>query len=126
MKPEDQRRKNLWGIIMVGLLTVTHWLGRFYFFGQETMKQWPSLFTAVGIFVIVFATVRQNRIISLTTVVGYVVGFILALYLKEGDQVPAGGGASNPWIIWGAVFAISILIGMALSFIKNQRAAEES
>lgn len=63
--------------------------------------------------------------ISGAAVVGYVVGFILAMIFNTDAVDPGGGRTNNAWIIWGTVFILSILIAVIWGFISKQRHEKE-
>lgn len=53
-------------------------------------------------------------------------GFILAMIFNTDSIDPGGGRINNAWIIWGAVWFFSILIGLILGFISKQRQASNN
>ena len=117
----DIKNKILWGISMIGLLGISYWLCRFSFFEMHGMKQWPNLLAILSIAIIVVATIFGNRRIQVATVVGYMGGFILAMIFNADGVDPGGGRTNNAWIVWGAVFILSILIGVIWGFLSKQR-----
>lgn len=119
MKLIDLKSKRLWGISMSGLLGISYWLCRYTFFEMHGMKQWPNILAILSIAILFIATIFGNRIISATTVIGYMGGFILAMTLNTDGIDPGGGRTNNAWIIWGIIFSLSILIGFILTFIKK-------
>jgi hypothetical protein len=114
------RSKSLWGISMIGLLGISYWLCRYTFFDLHGMKQWPNLLAFTSIFLLVIAAIFGNRIISAAIVIGYMGGFIIAMIFNTDDIGPHGGRINNAWIIWGAIFLLSILIGFVLSLITKK------
>ena len=117
----DIKNKSLWGISMIGLLGISYWLCRYVFFEMHGMKDWPNLLAILSVFILVIATIFGNRIISAATVIGYIGGFILAMIFNTDGVDPGGGRTNNGWIIWGAIFSFSILIGCVLSFITPKK-----
>ena len=120
MKQMDIKNKSLWGISMIGLLAISYWLCRYVYFEMHGMKDWPNLLAILSVFILVIATIFGNRIISVATVIGYMGGFILAMIFNTDGVDPGGGKTNNGWIIWGAIFSFSILIGFFLSFITKK------
>ena len=116
----DIKNKSLWGISMIGLLGISYWLCRYVFFEMHGMKDWPNLLAILSVFILVIATIFGNRIISAATVIGYIGGFILAMIFNTDGVDPGGGRTNNGWIIWGAIFSFSILIGLFLSLITKK------
>ncbi len=116
----DIKNKSLWGISMIGLLAISYWLCRYVYFEMHGMKDWPNLLAILSVFILVIATIFGNRIISVATVIGYMGGFILAMIFNTDGVDPGGGKTNNGWIIWGAIFSFSILIGFFLSFITKK------
>jgi hypothetical protein len=117
----DKKSKILWGISMIGLLGVSYWLSRYTFFEMHGMKQWPNLLALLSITILVIATMLGNRIISASTVLGYMGGFILAMIFNTDGIDQGGGRTNNTWIIWGTIFGFSILIGFILTLISKQK-----
>lgn len=105
---------------MIGLLGISYWLCRYTFFEMHGMKDWPNLLAMLSVFILVAATIFGNRIISVATIIGYLGGFILAMIFNTDGVDPRGGRTNNAWIIWGAVFIFSILIGIILTLINKQ------
>ena len=124
MKPINEKNKTMWGISMMGLLGVAYWLFRFSFFEMHGMKQWTNLLAMLSIAIIVIATILGNRKIPVATVAGYMSGFTLAMIFNTDGIDPGGGRINNAWIIWGAVWFFSILMGLIWSFIFKQRQAK--
>lgn len=121
MKRMDIKNKLLWGISTIALLGISYWLCRYIFFEAHGMKQWPDLLAAISIAILVIAVIFGNRIIPVSTVVGYMAGFIIAMTCNTDGVDPGGGRTNNAWIIWGTVYILSILIGFILSFIIRKK-----
>jgi len=117
----DIKNKVLWEIGTIGLLGISYWLCRFSFFEMHGMKQWPNLLAILGIVIIAIATIIGSRIIPVATVIGYMGGFIFAMIFNTDGVDPGGGRTNNAWIIWGAVFIFSIMIGIILGFTSKHR-----
>lgn len=113
------KSRSLWGISMIGLLGISYWLCRFAFFNMHGMKQWPSLLAILSMAVLIIATIFGKHIISVTTVIGYMVGFILAMIFNTDGIDQGGGRTNNAWIIWGAMYSVSILIGIILTMFRR-------
>lgn len=121
MKQMHLKNKILWGISMIGLIGISYLLCRFVFYGMHGMKQWPNLLAIVGLIIIVVASLLGNRLVSASTVVGYMGGFILAMIFNTDGLDQGGGRINNAWKIWTTVLILSILIGSIISFISRQR-----
>lgn len=119
MKLLDVKGKSLWGICMIGFLGISYWLCRYIFFDMHGMKQWPNLLAIVSLAIIIIATISGKRIISATTVIGYIIGFILAMIFNTDGLDQGGGRINNAWKIWGAIFVLSILIGVILTLLPR-------
>ena len=87
------------------------------FFDLHGMKQWPNILAIIGLIVIVIASIADQRIIGVSTVAGYLGGFILTMIFNTNSLDQGGGTLNNAWIIWTALFIISLLIGLILNFI---------
>lgn len=85
------------------------------------MKDWPNFLALLGLVIIVAASLLDNPITSISTVVGYMGGFILAMIFNRDGLDQGGGRINNGWIIWGVAFILSILIGSIIYFISKQR-----
>ena len=85
------------------------------FFDLHGMKQWPNILAIIGLIVIVIASIADRRILGIATVAGYLGGFILAMIFNTDSLDQGGGRLNNAWIIWTAVFIISLVIGFILS-----------
>jgi uncharacterized membrane protein YcaP (DUF421 family) len=104
---------------MIGFLGISYWLCRYIFFDMHGMKQWPNLLAIVSLAIIIIATISGKRIISATTVIGYIIGFILAMIFNTDGLDQGGGRINNAWKIWGAIFVLSILIGVILTLLPR-------
>ena len=102
-------------------LGLSYWLCRFVFFDLHGMKSWPTALASFGLSVIVIAIIFNLSILGLAAVVGYLVGFILAMLFNTASLDPGGGTLNNAWIIWGAVFIISLLLGFTLDVISRHK-----
>ncbi len=113
------------GAMMLGLHGFVYWLCRFGFFEMHGMKQWPNLLALIGGVIILIAVMFGKRITSASTVIGYLLGFILALLFNTDGLDPGGGRTNNAWLIWGMVFIVAILIGIimdiSLRSIRSQK-----
>lgn len=112
----DIKSKVLWGMSMIGLLGISYWLSRFSFFAMHGMKQWPNLLAMSGLIIIVVASIVGRRILSVSIVVGYIGGFVLAMIFNT-DGIEPRGATNNAWIIWGCVFILSVIVGL---FIEKE------
>lgn len=121
MKRIDIKNKSLWGISMIGLLGISYWLCRYTFLDMHGMKQWPDLLAILSITIIVIATIFGKRLISASTVIGYMGGFIFAMTFNTYGIDQGGSRTNNAWQIWGSIFGLSILIGIFLTFIIKKR-----
>ncbi|NLK43134.1 MAG: hypothetical protein GX300_01925 [Tissierellia bacterium] len=121
MKPMSLKNKISWGTISLGLFAIIYCLCRFAFFDVHRMKQWPNLLAVLGLIIIVIASIRGRRILSITTISGYLAGFILGMVLNTDGIDPGGGRTNNAWIIWGSVFIISVVIGFLLERKFNNK-----
>ncbi len=117
MKLIDIKSKNLWGISMIALLGISYWFCRYAFFDMHGMKQWPNLLAIIGMAIVIIASIFGQHIISVSTVIGYMGGFILAMIFNTGGMDQGGGRTNNAWIIWGTVYSFSILMGVILTLV---------
>lgn len=112
MKAIDVKSKILWGASMTGLLAVSYSLCRFAFFEMHGMKDWPNILAAVGLIIIVIASILGRPILSVSTVLGYMGGFVLAMIFHSSSIDQGGGRTDNAWLIWGCIFILSIIAGL--------------
>lgn len=105
---------------MIGLLAISYWLSRFVFFAMHGMKQWPTVLVLFAALVIVLASLFGSRTISAATVIGYLVGFMLAMIFNTDGADPGGGRTNNAWIIWAVVCICSILIGVVVEIVSKK------
>lgn len=106
---------------MIAGLGISYVLCRFVFFDLYGMKSWPTTLASVGLVVIFIAVLANLRILGLASVAGYLIGFILAMLFNTDSLDPGGGALNNAWIIWGAVFLISMLLGFTLDVISMRK-----
>ena len=121
MKEIDIKSRVLWGIGLLGCLGLSYWLCRFVLFDIHGMKQWPNALAMVGFIIIIIASIGGRRIISAATIIGYMGGFILAMIFNTDGVDQGGGGTNNGWKIWGVVFVLCILIGLAFDIIHKRK-----
>ncbi len=85
------------------------------------MKGWPNTLAMASLIIIIIATIFGKQIILITTLAGYIGGFIISMIFNT-DGIDSGGGrTNNAWIIWGVVFIISVLIGIILNFLYGKK-----
>ena len=90
-------RKRLVGISSLIVILGAYFVFRYPLFGLHGMKEFPLVLCVVGIFfIVVTGLIRKNKIMPITTVIGYIVGFFAGV-LFEYDY---GEGLNNMWIIW--------------------------
>lgn len=118
---QDVKSRAIWGIGSAACLAVAYWLCRFVFFELHGMKQWPMALAAVGLVVLVIAAFTGSHTLSVMTVAGYLGGFFLGILLHTHGTDPGGGGTSTDWIIWTAIFLISMLVGLILDMVHRHK-----
>ena len=108
-------------LIMIILLFTSFILSRFVFFGMHGMKDWPNLLAIISLVIIIIASILKKRIIPVATIGGYLGGFIIAMIFNTYGLDIGGGRMNNAWLLWGAVFTISILIGLIVEYILKRK-----
>ena len=115
------KNKIIWGAAMLGLHGFAYWLCRYAFYEMHRIKQWTNLLALLGIVIIAIAVIFGKRITAAATVIGYMLGFILAMLFNTDGVDPRGGRINNAWIIWGNIFVISTLLGFTMDMIALKR-----
>lgn len=54
-----------------------------------------------------------------STVAGYIIGFICSMIFNKDGIDPGGGSTNNAWIIWSIVFLVIIISGIIWELIDK-------
>ncbi|MCM1055509.1 MAG: hypothetical protein NC394_08310 [Bacteroides sp.] len=101
-------KKRLNGALSLAGLIGAYLILRYPLFFLHGMKQWPFiLFAFGGIVIAVSGLVFGKKILPLSTLIGYTVGFVLG-YLFQFDY---GIGLNSLWIIWTCVYLAAVFVG---------------
>ena len=118
----NEKRKNLFFCIgIIAAFCVSYLLCRFTFFDLHGMKQWPLIMGIVGLFVGVVASVFKKRTLALSSVLGYISGFVFAMLFNTDGTDVGGGRTNNAWILWIITFIAFIVIGTTLEIIVKRK-----
>lgn len=113
-------KKRMPSLISIIGLAVAFLVFRFPLFGIHGMKQWPLFLFLFGVIIIaVFGIALRNSILSVSTVIGYVLGFFIG-YLFQTDY---GIELNSMWTIWTCSYIAIILVGaiVAVARRRNQK-----
>ncbi len=112
--------KLIWGVCTAVCLAVGYWLCRYALFDLHGMKQWPDVLVIVGFVVVLIASAAGLRILAASAALGYPLAFgvAMATFTRGIDQ--GGGGTNNAWIIWGGVYLLCMVIGIAADIISRR------
>lgn len=103
-------------------------LCRYVLFYLHGMKDWPKVLFVIGLMVILFSVIFNNKILLLTVLGGYILGFVIG-YMFQSNSIHQGGShtVNNMWEIWTIVFFRSMGIGLIGNglykrmYLKNKR-----
>ncbi len=110
--------KRMPGILSLAALTVGFLVINFPLYGLHHMKDWPfCLFLVGAIIIAVFGILLSNKIISVFTAIGYILGFSIG-YIFQYDY---GRELNSMWLIWTYVYLAFILAGVICTVIIRKR-----
>lgn len=104
------------GVLLGGCL-----LCRYAFFSYHGMAVWPETLYHIGNGLLAISFVCKWRITPFCTAFAYSIGFIAGFLFQTDGVDPGGGTTNNLWIIWTAVFAGLILIGIIADLITASK-----
>ena len=114
-------KKPLPAILSLVALAAAYLLVRYPLFRLHGMKEWPLILLAAGVVVlVVFAVSRKGRIVLISTPGGYAAGFLIGC-LAGGAYGPPEAGLNSRRIVWTAVFAACVLVGLAADLIRGKK-----
>ncbi len=111
--------KLIWGAGTAACLAIAYWLCRYALFDLHGMKQWPDALAIVGFIVILIASAAGLRFLASSVALGYPLAFGIAM--ATFTRSTYGGGTNNMWFIWGALYLLCMVIGIAADIISKRR-----
>lgn len=96
-------------------------LCRYAFFSYHGMAAWPETLYHIGSGLLAISFVCKWRITPFCIALGYSIGFVAGFLFQTDGVDPGGGTTNNLWIIWTAVFAGLIAIGIIGDIICSAR-----
>lgn len=123
IKEKTRRKKaiTLFKINLFAILLASYLLVRFVFFDLHGMKDFPSLLAFIAGSILLLSVLMNKKLLSIFTVIGYLLGFIIAMFFNSDSYDPGGGILNNAWIIWMITFFISLGIGWLLEIISANK-----
>lgn len=94
---------------------------RFVFLELHGMKSWPELLFGVGLLVLAISFFCKGKISPICAALGYSIGFGAGFIFQIDSFDPGGGTTNNLWLIWTAVFAGLIFIGIIADLIAASK-----
>lgn len=120
MKINDMKDPIFWKICVLIAFILSYLLVRFIFFDLHGMKSWPNTLAVLGLIIVVIGILTNNQRLSLSTVIAYIGGFIIAMIFNKDGLDPGGGRTNNAWIIWGVFFLITIIVGILRDIVYER------
>ena len=96
---------------------------RFVFLELHGMKSWPELLFGVGLLVLAISFFCKGKIAPICAALGHSVGFGAGFIFQIDSFDPGGGTTNNLWIIWTAVFAGLIVVGIIVEIVIRTKNA---
>ncbi|MCL2487211.1 MAG: hypothetical protein FWE80_00840 [Oscillospiraceae bacterium] len=110
------KNKLFWFIGSIAALSVSYVLCRYVFFGLHGNKGWSGVLFVLGAVVLLISARFYCRRIMVSTVAGYMIGFILGIVFNAEGRDP---GTTTWWIIWTVSFLVFILAGIVWEVISK-------
>ncbi len=115
-------KKKLVGLISLLALIAAYLVFRFPLFELHGMKDFPMYLLVAGVIVIVISGfIRENKVLPILTVVGYIVGFICG----NAFGYSYGEGLHNMWIIWMWCFVVAVGVGIFINLFMQRKTKVE-
>ena len=109
-----------WIIGMLAALCICYVLSRHDVLGKwHFMKEWPLDLLIFGFIVIVIAGIFYSRKVMVSTIFGYITGYLSAMLFNTDRMDAGGGGTNNAWIIWAEVYLAIILAGIIWELVDR-------
>lgn len=109
--------------LSLGVLCTSFVLLRFVFLQIHGMKGWPEMLFLVGFVALAISFVCKWRITPFCTAFAYSIGFIAGFLFQTDGVDPGGGTTNNLWIIWTAVLASLIVVGIIVEIVIRTKKA---
>ena len=115
------RKHFLQAIFAAIILLFEFLLCRFILFDWHGMKDFPLLLFLFGMGVIFLSLPSVSHSIRFSVPIGYASGFFSGILFHSYGTDPGGGRTDDLWLIWGAVYLVCILAGIALEILYRRR-----
>ena len=109
--------------LSLGVLWVSFGLCRYAFLEYHGMTSWSELLYFVGKIAIATSFCLKGKIAPICTAFAYSIGFVAGIIFQTNGVDPGGGTTNNLWIIWTAVFAGLIVVGIIVEIVIRTKNA---
>lgn len=115
-------KERMFGILSLIAMVGSYLVVRYLLFGLHGMKEFPLVFWAVGVFLIILTgLVKKNKVLPPIIALGYIIGFAAgALFGYD-----YGEGLNNLWIIWLWCFVTIVLVGVIGNLFLQKRSQQK-
>ena len=120
MKNNDIKTRVFWIVGTVICLVICFLLSRYAFFAFHGNKQWPIVILVIALVITGIAAIFDGRKLMICSVVGYIGGFVLSLFLGVVGVDQGGGTINNWWVIWTISFVAIAVIGAVWEIIGKK------
>ncbi len=110
----------LWKLIMVAFLSLAYWVFRFYLLDRHGMISLTNFLGILSLLAMAFAVYRDEKFLAMMVVLGFSLGFILAMEFRSFSHDPGGGLLSNAWLIWLFTFIVLVGLGFLRIFLRDR------
>ena len=116
------KKRMLQYLLWMSILCTGFILCRYIFFFAHGMKEWPVVLFVCGAVVVAVSFFAKAKYVPAVVSTAYTLSFVIGVLFQTDGVDPGGGGTNNLWIIWTAVFLITIILSVVLElFIKIKK-----
>lgn len=112
MKNNSKSFKLIWAIKILIAYFVSYLLCQHGFIILHNSNEWPLVLFLFGFVIVLIASCCYLKKVMVSTVVGYIIGFICGIMFNKDGMDPGDGRTNNAWVIWTFSFLGIVIIGI--------------
>lgn len=120
MKNNKKNYKLIWAIKVLIAYFISYLFCQRGFTFFHKSKEWPLDLFLFGFAIIIIASCFYFKKVMVSTVAGYIIGYICAIIFNKDGRDPGGGRTNNAWIIWLISFLVIVIIGITWEVIDKR------
>ncbi|WP_313183785.1 hypothetical protein [Lacrimispora sp.] len=119
MKNNSKSHKLFWAIKVLIAYFISYLLCQYGFITLHNSKEWPLVLFLFGYVIILIGSFFYLKKLMVSTVAGYIIGFLCGIMFNKDGMDPGGGRTNNAWLIWTFSFLGIVIIGIIWEIIDK-------